>query len=45
MLASDCARHSQATTEAPEIRGVEAMLEVLKASFSPPPGAGKDHSD
>lgn len=33
MLAPDYARHSQATTEAPEIRGVEAMLEFLQASF------------
>lgn len=34
MLASNYARHSQATTEMPEIRGVEAMQEFLKASFT-----------
>lgn len=34
MLAPDYARHSQATTEMPEIRGVEAMLEFLEASFT-----------
>jgi predicted ester cyclase len=34
MLASDYARHSQATTEAPEIRGVEDMLEVLRGVFA-----------
>lgn len=34
MLAPDYARHSQATTEAPEIRGVDAMEEFLKASFT-----------
>lgn len=34
MLASDYARHSQATTEMPEIRGVEAMQEFLKANFT-----------
>jgi steroid delta-isomerase-like uncharacterized protein len=34
MLASDYARHSQATTEMPEIRGVAAMQEFLKANFT-----------
>ena len=34
MLAPDYARHSQATTETPEIRGVEAMQEFLKANFT-----------
>lgn len=34
MLAPDYARHSQATTEMPEIRGIEAMLKFLKASFT-----------
>jgi hypothetical protein len=34
MLASDYARHSQATTEMPEIRGVGAMQEFLKANFT-----------
>lgn len=33
-LAPDYARHSQATTEMPEIRGVEAMLDFLKAHFT-----------
>lgn len=34
MLAADYARHSQATTETPEIRGVEAMLDFLRANFA-----------
>ena len=34
MLAPDYARHSQATTETPEIRGVDTMEEFLKASFT-----------
>lgn len=34
MLASNYARHSQATTEMPEIRGVEAMLTFLQAHFT-----------
>jgi len=34
MLAPDYARHSQATTEMPEIRGVDAMEQFLKASFT-----------
>jgi len=34
ILAPDYARHSQATTETPEIRGVDAMEEFLKASFT-----------
>lgn len=34
MLAPDYARHSQATTEMPEIRGVEDMLSFLKDMFA-----------
>lgn len=34
MLAPDYARHSQATTEMPEIRGIEAMLVFLQANFT-----------
>lgn len=34
MLTPDYARHSQATTEMQEIRGVEGMLEFLKANFT-----------
>lgn len=34
MLASDYARHSQATTEMPEIRGIEAMLTFLQTHFT-----------
>jgi len=34
MLASDYSRHSQATTEMPEIRGVEAMLNFLKVQYA-----------
>jgi predicted ester cyclase len=34
MLASDYARHSQATTEMPEIHGVEEMLTFLQAQFA-----------
>jgi len=34
MLASDYSRHSQATTEMPEIRGVEAMLTFLRQQFT-----------
>jgi predicted ester cyclase len=34
MLASDYSRHSQATTEMPEIRGIEAMLAFLRAQFA-----------
>lgn len=33
-LAADYARHSQATTERPEIRGVEEMLDFLRDHFS-----------
>lgn len=34
MLSADYVRHSQATTEMPEIRGVEEMLTFLRASFA-----------
>ncbi len=34
MLAPDYARHSQATTEMPEIHGVEEMLAFLQAQFA-----------
>lgn len=34
MLAPDYARHSQATSEMPEIRGVEEMLTFLQAAFT-----------
>lgn len=34
MLAPNYARHSQATTEMPEIRGVEAMLDFLQGHFT-----------
>lgn len=34
MLASDYSRHSQATSEMPEIRGVEAMLAFLQAQYA-----------
>ena len=33
-LASDYARHSQATTEMPEIRGIDQMLEFLRVSYA-----------
>ena len=33
MLSPDYARHSQATLEAPEIRGIEEMLAFLEANF------------
>ena len=33
VLASDYSRHSQATTEMPEIRGIEAMLTFLQEQF------------
>lgn len=34
ILASDYSRHSQATTEMPEMRGVEAMLTFLKTQYA-----------
>lgn len=34
MLSADYARHSQATTEMPEIRGVEAMMGFLRAHLT-----------
>lgn len=34
MLAPDYARHSPATTETPEIRGVEAMINFLRSIFT-----------
>jgi len=34
MLAPDYSRHSQATTDMPEIRGIEAMLTFLRAQFA-----------
>jgi C-1 hydroxylase len=34
LLTPDYARHSQATTEAPEIRGIDAMEQFLKANFT-----------
>lgn len=34
MLAPDYARHSQATSDMPEIRGVEEMLSFLRANFT-----------
>lgn len=34
MLSADYVRHSQATTEMPEIRGVEEMLNFLRANFA-----------
>lgn len=34
VLATDYARHSQSTTEMPEIRGIEQMLEFLRGSFA-----------
>lgn len=34
MLAPDYARHSQATMEAPEIRGAEAMMAWLRTQFA-----------
>ncbi|MGD8496335.1 MAG: ester cyclase [Gemmatimonadales bacterium] len=34
VLGSDYARHSQATTEMPEIRGVDQMLEFLRSQFA-----------
>ncbi len=33
-LAPDYARHSQATTDMPEIRGIEQMLEFLRVNFA-----------
>lgn len=33
-LAPDYARHSQATTEMPEIRGIDQMLEFLRVNFT-----------
>jgi steroid delta-isomerase-like uncharacterized protein len=34
MLAPDYARHSQATTDMPEIRGIDPMLEFLEVNFT-----------
>ncbi len=34
MLAADYSRHSQATTEMPEIRGIDEMLGFLRAQFA-----------
>jgi predicted ester cyclase len=34
ILAPDYSRHSQATTEMPEIRGIEAMLTFLQTQFT-----------